>query len=198
MFNKRIMIGALASVAAFSSFAEEGGVSYTYVGIAYQTGDIVDEDFSGFGVGGSAAITDSVFVLAQYSSLTSDDEFDAVFGLGADEIDVTQFNFGIGFHTPITSDTDFFAAISYADVEAEYRGRTADGNGYLVNAGVRTKPTDVLEFGASINYADIENETETGYSLSARFFTAPKVSIGLGYGSTDDVDIVSFDLRFDI
>lgn len=196
MFIKKLLIGALASSAACVVFAEDSNISYTYVGLAYQTGEVLDEDFSGFGIGGSTALSDAVFLIGQYSSLTSNDEYDV--GFGYDDIEATQFNLGIGFHTPIEANVDFVAALSYADAEVEYLGLTEDGNGYLVNAGVRAKPTDALEFGASINYADIEDEGETGYSLSARFFAVPKVSIGLGYGSADDVDTVSLDVRFDI
>jgi hypothetical protein len=196
MFKRKLLIGALASVAACSSFAEDSDLSYTYVGVAYQTGEIVDEDFAGFGIGGSAAINDSIFVLGQYSSLISDDEFDV--GFGAGDIEVTQFNFGIGFHTPMANNVDFVASLSYVDAEIEYLGVTVDGNGYLLSLGVRGKPTDVLELSAAINYADIEDEGEAGYGVSARFFAAPKISIGLGYGSADDVDTISLDLRFDI
>ena len=39
---------------------------------------------------------------------------------------------------------------------------------------------------------------EVGYSLSARVFTAPKLSIGLGYVSADYVDTVFLDVRFDL
>ena len=68
----------------------------------------------------------------------------------------------------------------------------------MIAAGVRAKPTKTLELGAAINYSDIENESEVGYSLSARAFAAPKFSLGLGFGSTDDVDTASLDVRFDL
>lgn len=198
MIKRKLLVCALASAALSASYAEESELSYTFVGIAYQTGEIIDEDFGGFGIGGSAAINDSIFVLGQYSSLTSDDEF--FNGVGTDDIEATQFNFGVGFHTPIASNVDFVASLSYADAEFESSGLgvSEDGNGYLVSAGVRGKPTDVLEFGVSINYADIEDEGETGFGVLARFFAAPKISLGLAYGSADDVDTVSFDVRFDI
>ena len=196
MFKGKLLVCALASAALSTSYAEESELSYTFVGIAYQTGEIVDEDFGGFGIGGSAAINDSIFVLGQYSSLTSEDEF--FYGFGTDGIEVTQFNFGVGFHTPIASNVDFVASLSYAYAEAKFAGLSEDGNGYIVSAGVRGKPTDVLEFGASINYADIEDEGETGFGVSARFFAAPQISLGLAYGSSDDVDTVSFDVRLDI
>lgn len=195
MFKEKLLIGTFASIVACSAIAEESKLSYSYVGLAYQTGEVLDEDFSGFGIGGSAALNESIFLIGNYSSLSSDDEFDL--GAGPDDIDVTQFSFGVGFHTPINESIDFVAAIAYADAEVETSGFSEDGNGYVVNAGVRGKPTDVLEFGASINYADIEDEGETGYSVSARYFVMPASSLGISYGSADDVDTVAFDFRFD-
>lgn len=196
MFNKKLIIGALASVAACSSFAEGSGLSYTYIGLAYQTVEIDDEDGDGYAIAGSVAINDSVFLLGQYSLTASDDEFTD--GTVIDDIELTQFSFGIGVHEPISTKTDFVASLSYVDAEVDFANQSADGNGYQVSAGVRAKPSDILEFGASINYADIEDEGEVGYSLSARIFAAPKISFGLGYGSADDVDAVSLDVRFDL
>ena len=196
MFKKKILISVLAGSTACLSFAKDNGLTYTYVGVGHLIGEVFDVDFAGFGISGSAAINASIFVIGQYSSLTSDDEFDL--GFGADDIEVTQINFGLGFHTPIATNVDLVASLSYVDVKIESFGITEDGNGYLVNAGVRGKPTDVLEFGASINYADIEDEGETSYGISARYFAAPQTSLGLGYESADDVDTISFDLRVDI
>ena len=196
MFTKKLMIGAIATAAAFNAHAEDSDLSYTYVGLAYQTGEVLNEDFSGFGVSGSVALNESVFLIGHYSDLTSDDKYHV--GFRSDDIEVTQFDLAVGFHTPVAKNIDFVASLSYADAEIKYFGNKADGNGYLINAGIRAKPTDILEFGAAINYADIEDDGEAGYTLYARVFAAPKLSIGLGYGSADDIDTLSLDVRFDL
>ncbi|MBR9911146.1 MAG: hypothetical protein GYB33_12430 [Gammaproteobacteria bacterium] len=110
---------------------------------------------------------------------------------------VQQLVLGVGFHTPVSNIVDFVAILAYAEAEVKTRGLKEDGNGYLVSAGVRSKPTDKLEFAAFINYSDIENESETGYALGARYFVLPPASLGLGYESADDVDVFVFDIRFD-
>lgn len=51
---------------------------------------------------------------------------------------------------------------------------------------------------AVLDYANVEDETETGYSFSARIYPVEKVSIGLSYGSADDLDTLSLGIRFDI
>ena len=196
MLKKVLIVGVISSIASFSLTAEESALSYTYAGIGYQTGELADIDFGGFGVYGSKALNESFFLLGGYTSIESDDAFDV--GFGADEIEATTFSFGLGFHTPINETVDFVSTLSYADAEVEYLGLTEDGNGYILAAGARARPSDVLELSAFIDYADIEDDSETGYSLGARYFTTPDISLGLGYGSSDDFDAITFDVRFDL
>lgn len=196
MFNKKLVVGVLASVASCFSFAEDSGLSYTHIGLSYQSVELLEEDGDGFAISGSMAINDSYFLLGQYSSAASDDEFTD--GTVTDELELTTLGFGIGYHTAIATNTDFVTSLLFVDAEAEFAGASADGDGILIAAGVRAKPTKTLELGAAINYADIENESEVGYSLSARVFPAPTFSLGLGLGSADDVDTVSLDVRFDL
>ena len=195
MIKKTLIVGALSSIVSWSALAADSPLSYSNAGIGYMTGDIADVDFSGFGVYGSYALNDSFFVIGDYTSISSDDSFD--FGFGVDDIEATQINVGFGFHTPISDATDFVAILSYADAEVEFFDLTEDGNGYIMSAGVRAKPTQEIELQAFLNYADIEDGSETGYLLGARYFTMPTLSLGLNYGSSDDFDSFSFDVRFD-
>ena len=196
MFKKALVIGVISSIASFSLTAEESALSYTYTGIGYETGDIADIDFSGFGIYGSKALNESFFITGSYLSIESDDQFTD--GFVTDEIEATGFNLGIGFHTPINSTVDFVSTLSYADAEVEFADDSEDGNGYILAAGVRALPSDVLELSAFIDYADVDGGSETGYSLGARYFTTPDISLGLGYGSSDDFDAITFDVRFDL
>jgi len=196
MFKKALVIGVISSIASFSLTAEESALSYTYAGIGYETGDIADIDFSGFGIYGSKALNESFFITGSYLSIESDDQFTD--GFVTDEIEATGFNLGIGFHTPINSTVDFVSTLSYADAEVEFADDSEDGNGYILAAGVRALPSDVLELSAFIDYADVDGGSETGYSLGARYFTTPDILLGLGYGSSDDFDAITFDVRFDL
>ena len=196
MFKKALIVGAISSIASFSLTAEEAALSYTYVGVGYETGDIADIYTSGFGIYGSKALNDSFFLEGSYHSIESDDQFTD--GFVTDDIEATGFNIGIGFHTPINPTVDFVSTLSYSDVEVEFADESEDGNGYIIAAGVRAMPSDVLELSAFIDYADIEDGSETGYSFAARYFTTPDISLGLGYGSSDDFDAITFDIRFDL
>lgn len=195
MIKKTLIVGALSSIVSWSALAADSPLSYSHAGVGYMTGDIADVDFSGFGIYGSYALNDSFFVIGDYTSISSDDKFEIE--SGSDDIEATQFSIGLGFHTPISDVTDFVATLSYADAEVEFFDLTEDGNGYILSAGVRAKPTQEIELQALLNYADVEDDSETGYMLGARYFTMPTLSLGLNYGSSDDFDSFSFDVRFD-
>jgi hypothetical protein len=198
MFKKVLIIAAISSVASLPLIAEESSLSYTYAGIGYANGDIDDlaADFKGYSLYGSKALNDSFFLAGSYLSLETDDQFTD--GFSTDEIEATGFSLGIGFHTPINETVDFVSSLSYSDAEVEFAGDTEDGNGYVLAAGVRALPSDVLELSAGIDYADVDGGSETGYSLGARYFTTSDISLGLGYGSSDDFDAITFDIRFDL
>ena len=181
MFYKRLVIGALTSVTACFSFAEDSGLSYTHVGLSYQTVEVLDEDGDGYAIAGNMAINDSLFLLGQYSSVAIDNE-------------LTMLSLGIGYHTAIATNVDFVTSLSFVGAKTDFE----DSNGSLIAAGIRAKPTRTLELGAAINYIDIENIGEVGYSLSGRVFTAPKFSLGLGLESVANIDRISLDVRFDL
>jgi outer membrane protein W len=195
MLKKALVLGAIASISSFS-VAEQGELSYNFVGVGYQQAEILDEDFSGFGFYGSAAINESFFILGGYSTIESDNQFDI--GAGPDDIDVTEFSLGIGFHTPISDTVDFVSTLEYADAEVESSGVSVDGNGYVLSAGVRAMLTDAVEIGGAVNYTDIEDESDTGVGIYGRYYTTDSVSIGVGFSTADDADSLSFDLRLDL
>lgn len=198
MLNKRIIISALILASASSAFADDSKISYTNIGLSYQKLDISDDDFSGFGVSGSAAIGKSFFAIAEYNSIKSDDDFINNTTFVIDKLKVTQANVGFGFHTPISTKVDFVTALSYANVKVKHASISDNGNGYLIDAGIRAKPNNTFELAAFINHANIEDESDTGFSLSARVFASPKFSIGLGYSAADETDTVGIDIRLDI
>jgi hypothetical protein len=199
MLKRSISLGSISisMFLALSVSAEELPLSYSHFEVAYQTGELLDEEYDGLGISGSVAILDSVFLIGSYNSLTSNDEY-YYSSYEVDDIELTQFSLGIGAHATIAASSDFLASISYVDNELEFAGLSAEGNGYSVSLGIRTKPSRELELMAQFNYANIEDETETGYNFSARIFPVEKVSFGLMYSSADELDALSLGVRFDI
>lgn len=190
MFSSKVTPLILTSVVALSAAASENDLSYNYATLGYVQGEVVDEDFSGYQADVSVGVSKNFFLTGNYSLLESDDKF---FG---DEIDATLYTLGAGYHTPIMESVDFVTSLSYSYAEVETSGFKEDGDGYLLEAGVRAMPTKILELAASINYEEIDDDGDTGFSLGARVFAAPKVSIGLSYDYVEDVDVFGVDARF--
>lgn len=92
----------------------------------------------------------------------------------------------------------FVGTFTYSDHELESDFGNADGNGYMLNAGLRSMPKDNIEFDAFIYYEDFEDDNEIGLSFSGRFYPTPQFSVGLGYDTSDDVDIISLEARLNI
>lgn len=196
MLKQSLWVGSISMCLALSVSAEELPLSYSYIDVSYQTGELLDDDFDGVGIAASVALHDSIFLIAKYAMAASKDEYYT--GDGFDDIEFSQLNIGLGVHVPIVSQTDFISAISYVRNELDFAGLNFEGTGYLINMGFRTKPNKSLELMAVLDYANVEDETETGYSFSARVYPVEKVSIGLSYGSADDLDTLSLGIRFDI
>lgn len=186
--------GVLSVILASASFADD--LSYSYIGAGYQMVEVLDNDFDGYTIGGSAALNESLFVIASYAGLSSKDEFITIYG--ADELELTQFSAGLGFHTPINTNTDFVSSLSYVSSETEIVNISEDSNGIVMRAGFRSKPTNKIELGASIDYAKIEDESDVGFSTGVQLFVVDSTSLGVTYSTAEDTDSIALSARFDI
>ncbi len=154
----------LSSTAALAE-----GPSYSFIQALYQQIDIDDAgDGDGYGVAGSVAIDDSWFVFAGYSSFDPDDFSD-----------VDQIEVGGGWHSPISSTTDWFVTASYLDVD--YGPGSEDGFG--VGVGVRSMFSPSLELYGQVNYEDVfDGDTSVGagawYTLSGNLALGAAVEFG--------------------
>ena len=99
-----------AAALLFSTLVYSQGLNYSYVEAVYMTGDVdvagTTIDGDGFGVSGSAALTDNVAFTFGYENLSFD--FD---------IDSKALFFGVDFHTPIAPSTDVVLGIGFVDAE---------------------------------------------------------------------------------
>jgi hypothetical protein len=138
---------------AFPAFA--GDISYNYIELGYQKIDFDEElspgvsiDGDGFGVAGSFEVGESWFVGVGYSQ--------ADFDLGIDSIDFDEIAAGIGWHTTMSNNSDFYALLQYVRAEASLSGfPSVDEDGIGFEIGVRGMVTDNIEIGGSIGYVDL-------------------------------------------
>lgn len=196
IFSKTTIVLGLAISFAIPSYAQaqQTGISYDYVEVGVLKGEVLDEDFTGYGIMGSFSINDSFFAKGSYSSGESDDEFGS--GFSRDNIEVTGFTFGVGYHTPLGSSTDFVAGVDYVNAEVEFANISEDANGYGVNLGLRSMVMSNLELEAQVIYTDgSDSDGEVSFSADAKFFITPRFALTVGYVDGDDSSGVAAGLR---
>jgi hypothetical protein len=191
---KKIGIFVISLLAANTLFAQTSPLSYDYVEGNLGTGDFFDEDYSFYGAGISYSINESLFLRGSYFDGSTDDDID--FPIGSSKVEISGYDIGLGFHTPVTQAIDFVVSGSYISRELELFGFSEDGDGYSVDAGFRFKPVEQLELNVFVDYEDMESENDTGYSASAYYFFTPTFSLGGVYAKADDLDSIAASIRF--
>ncbi|MFT6920100.1 MAG: hypothetical protein ACJA2G_002748 [Cognaticolwellia sp.] len=182
----------LAALAMTSSVTLAGTPAFNFIEAGYGTADIDDVDEvspSGFAIGGSFLVGESVFVTASYASLGDD-----VFGT---DIDLVTSSIGLGYRLSLTDSTDAYASVSYEYVEADIEGfGSEDDNGYGLTVGFRSRLTEQFELDGSIGYVDIADESETAVGISGHYYFTPNFAVGLSYSTTADVSITGVSARY--
>ncbi len=198
MYKKNITFAALSLALMTTMPVSSTELSYTNISMGYQaqTSDYLgfDLDSDGIRFDGSLAVTDQVFLRADYLSLRSDT---ISFGRASGVVDSARFSFGLGFHFPVAANTDLVTTFSYANVERDFLNTSIDEDGVIISGGIRSKPTDIVELGANVNYVDIGNKEDVGFGVTGRVFVLPVVSVGLSYDKLDNSDKFTVDLRYD-
>ena len=198
MYKKNITFAALSLAMITAMPVSSAELSYTNMSVGYQaqTSDEpgFDLDSDGIKFDGSIAVTDLVFLRADYSLLGSDT---VNVGPASDEVDLSRFSIGLGLHFPVAANTDLVTTFSYAGVEKDFINTSIDEDGVIVSGGIRSKPTDIIELGANVNYVDIGNKDDVGFGVTGRVFVLPVASIGLSFDKLDNSDRFTVDLRYD-
>jgi len=183
----------LAAGVAATTFAyaqnQSQPMSYTYVegGYVHTELDDIDVDGDGLGLAGSVALGDMFFLRGSY--VTQD--FDH-------NVDLNQFEIGLGGHYPLADRLDIVGSISYLDVELDFGPGNADDNGLDLRLGLRGRLTDVIEIEGGINYADLDDSgDDTSFSIDGRYYFRPELAVGAGFETSDDATSFSIGLRYE-
>ena len=169
-----------------SSAVVAEGFDYSFVGAGYTSAKVTGDTGDGFGVGGSAALSDSWHIFAGYESLGFD--FDT---------DISSLSIGAGFNTPISESIDVVAQVAYLSVDVDTPLGSASESGYGIGVGLRAWVSERVELNGSITYADLgDGADDTSCGAGVQFYVTEQVSIGLGLGYADDVDTYTLGARF--
>lgn len=172
---KRIALALITALAAAPA-AYAGDLSYSYLEAGYLRADPDGFDAeNGFGLRGSGAITDNLHVFGGFDRY-SIDIVDA-------DLDVDQFRLGLGYNTAIGDSTDFVARVAYERFDAD---DLVDGNGYSVEAGVRTAFAPNFEGSAALRYTDVEDTDDTQLVLAGQYKFNPTWGVSAELAVSND------------
>lgn len=176
----RTTIATLFAFAAASAVAEQP--SYDYVQVGYQKIEIddvspgVDADGDGLGIMGSFEIGDQFHVFGGYAR--GDFDFD---------VDIDQYNVGLGWHRGLTNSLDFIAELSYVRAEADFAGFSADEDGYGASIGLRGFASRNVELLGMIDYVDVGSGSgDTSVEGALRYHFSKRFALDVNAGVGDD------------
>ena len=176
----------LSGAAAMADDISYSRIQATYQEVDLDAGGGVDVDGDGFGVGGSIAFSDNWYGFVNYSTA----DLESV-------VDLTILTIGGGWHTAISTNTDFYAELGFADGEIEVSGfGSEDDSGYSVEVGIRTMMNENLELYGNIGQVDFDDFGD-GTSIGAGLWytVSGNLALGLGADFEDDVSTYGFGVR---
>jgi hypothetical protein len=187
----RKLMGLLLLVTGLPAVAAD--LSYNFVEVGYQKIEF-DEEFSpgididgeGYGIGASFEIGESWFVGVNYAKA----EFD--FG-----IDLDQTSLGVGWHTDISANADFFGTLSYVRAEASAEGLDSiDDDGYGMAIGVRGMVGSKFELAGSLGYVDFGDGGDgTAVGGNALYYFTDNFAAGFTVDIDEDITAYGLGLR---
>jgi len=141
-------------------------LNWSYLDVRYTGYEEPSVTGDGFGVTGSYAVGNSVYVIGAYDDLGLE-----ILGFDADG---TLWRIGLGTHRAVNGSTEIFSEISYETVELSIGGFSADDNGYGFRIGLRGFVTEAFEASGGLRYIDTgASDTLLGiagvYHLNDRF-----------------------------
>jgi hypothetical protein len=168
--KKQLVLALALAVAPIAASAGELSYSYIEAGYAQLNQELPDVDLgggmvaeiddieaSGFQVSGSVEVGPSFYLFGGYKAGNDDVTVNVPgFGSGSADIDLTQFNAGVGYHYSLSERSDLITELSYIGTEADAddEDASADADDARIAVGVRGLMTDSFEGWIKGNYTD--------------------------------------------
>lgn len=150
--KKHLALAVALAIAPFAASAD--GLDYTYIEGGYanveiDTGDALvgDLDFDGVQIRGSAAISESFYLLGGYGNVSNDDY--------SMDVDFSELQFGLGYRHGLSDRADLITEVSYLRQEIDFDGfGSEDASGGRVSVGLRGLLADNFEGYVKGSYTD--------------------------------------------
>jgi hypothetical protein len=176
MFAKTVLVTALA-VSSLEALAERPSFNYLeggYVRHRIDNGCVQ----SGLGIGGSAEISDRIFVAGSYSDVSDDDKKDADF-CGS-----SLLRAGAGIYGDFSDSASFYGTISGLQFKPD--GADDSDTGWAIQAGFRTFLSPEFEMGALIGLQDVGPVNEAYISVNGIYWFTDQLGAYLEASASDE------------
>lgn len=172
--KKIVILAVLALVSAMALANEPGktdtGLDYTKIEVDYMSATINDSTWNGYYTSGSFLVSENVFLLGNYASVSRS------------SITREKSNIGIGYRLPIAASTDFFTTLSYYSQTVEGTTKLTDVGGSL-GLGVRAKLSADADVVGTYHYISADSNTYNNYSVSLKYNVTQSIFVTGGYTS---------------
>ena len=189
MSRARVFRLFLMSLLASSAAAVADGPGYSYIQGSYGQIEVddVDVDGDGFGVAGSAALTEHFHLFGGYST--------ADMGSG---VDVNQLEAGVGYNHPVSDTVDVVLSLAYLSAEVDLPGPLSiDDSGYGLGVGLRGMLTPALEVNGELQFVDFgDGGDDTGFGAGFLYNFTEQFAAGASGDWTGDISTYQLNARF--
>jgi hypothetical protein len=171
---KKIVILAVLGLVNGMALANEPGktdtgLDYNKIEVDYMSATINDATWNGYYTSGSFLVSESIFLLGNYASVSRSSTI------------IEKSNIGLGYRLPIAASTDFFTTLSYYSQTVEDDTSKSTDVGGSLGLGVRAKLSADTDVVASYNYISAEAKTYNNYSISLKYNVTESIFVTGGY-----------------
>jgi len=189
-----IFAACVLSLSSLASSVQASDINYDYAEVGYAL--INDFDASGGVVlSGSYDVFDNINVIGSLFISTSTDS------TAFDDIDITTYSLGFGYHTASSDTLDFFveARLLNTDTTATTKGIKVnqDDTGSMMSFGVRTQLNDKVELLGRIDRRNTDALSETVFTFGGHYERNKNLSFGLEFntGADNGSEILTASMR---
>jgi hypothetical protein len=170
---KKIVALAVASLVSTMALANEPGktdtgLDYNKIEVDYASAKIgTTSNYAGYYTSGSFLVSESIYVLANYASLSK-----------SGKSDYEKSNLGLGYRMPIAANADFLTSLSY--YSQTYSGTKT---GYNLSLGARAKVSGDSDILGAYSYISAGSVSYNNFSLGVKYNITESVFASGGYFS---------------
>lgn len=170
---QKITVLAIATLFNSLVMANEPGITdtgldYNKIEIDFTSAKLGSlTDYKGYYTSGSFLVSENIYVLANYASLSK-----------TSKPDYEKSNLGVGYRLPIAANADFLTSVAF--FSQTYAGTK---NGYNLSLGARAKVIGNADILGAYSYISADNLSYNNFSLGLKFNITNVIFASGGYFS---------------